>query len=116
MWGLRGGGGNFGIVTNFEYRLHEVTDIYVEMRFYELSTARSLCSACSATSGRRFPTKPSPRTRERSTVPENEMFPEEMHGKFVAVLLLGYLGDEDDGQAAFAPLRRRAGADRSRWR
>ena len=37
MWGLRGGGGNFGIVTNFEYRLHEVSEVYVDMRFYEPS-------------------------------------------------------------------------------
>ena len=38
------------------------------------------------------------------TVPQSEMFPEELHGQFVTALLLGYLGsDEDAAKQAFAP-------------
>ncbi|UYG08646.1 FAD-binding oxidoreductase [Halomonas sp. M4R1S46] len=36
FWALRGGGGNFGVVTSFEYRLHEVPDILGGPTFYPL--------------------------------------------------------------------------------
>jgi len=39
FWGLRGGGGNFGVVTNFEFDLHPVNDIYAGIFFYELDYA-----------------------------------------------------------------------------
>jgi len=38
-WSLRGGGGNFGVVTEFTYRLHAVSDIYGGPMFFELSDA-----------------------------------------------------------------------------
>ena len=41
FWGLRGGGGNFGIVTSFEYRLHPVTDLYGGYAFYPWASARA---------------------------------------------------------------------------
>ncbi|MCX4825719.1 FAD-binding oxidoreductase [Streptomyces sp. NBC_01142] len=36
LWGVRGGGGNFGVVTSFEYRLHPVADILGGPTFYPL--------------------------------------------------------------------------------
>jgi FAD/FMN-containing dehydrogenase len=39
FWALRGGGGNFGVVTNFEFGLHAVDDIYAGIFFYELEHA-----------------------------------------------------------------------------
>jgi FAD/FMN-containing dehydrogenase len=42
FWALRGGGGNFGVVTNFEFQLHEVGDIVGGPMFYEYDDARSV--------------------------------------------------------------------------
>ena len=36
FWALRGGGGNFGVVTSFEYRLHPVADVLGGPTFYPL--------------------------------------------------------------------------------
>ncbi len=42
FWALRGGGGNFGVVTSFEYQLHPVDMVYAGPIFYEVEHARAL--------------------------------------------------------------------------
>src|SRR5712691_714601 len=42
FWGLRGGGGNFGVVTSLKYRLHEVAQVFAGPIFYNLEDADSL--------------------------------------------------------------------------
>jgi FAD/FMN-containing dehydrogenase len=39
FWALRGGGGNFGVVTDFEFRLHPVGDVYVGLMMFECADA-----------------------------------------------------------------------------
>src|SRR5215217_7444166 len=42
FWGLRGGGANFGVVTSFEYRLHEVGPVLGGVLFYPLARAKEI--------------------------------------------------------------------------
>ena len=42
FWAIRGGGGNFGVVTSFEFALHPVKDIYGGPMFFELEHARDI--------------------------------------------------------------------------
>jgi FAD/FMN-containing dehydrogenase len=42
FWALRGGGGNFGVVTSFEYRLHEIDQVFAGPIFYNLEDAASV--------------------------------------------------------------------------
>src|SRR5262249_60432193 len=42
FWALRGGGGNFGVVTSFEYRLHPVTTVLGGLVLYPLDQARAV--------------------------------------------------------------------------
>jgi FAD/FMN-containing dehydrogenase len=42
FWALRGGGGNFGVVTSLEFQLHLVTDVYAGIFLYELESAADL--------------------------------------------------------------------------
>jgi FAD/FMN-containing dehydrogenase len=44
FWAIRGGGGNFGVLTNLEYRLHPVETIYGGPMFFEVEAARDVLS------------------------------------------------------------------------
>jgi FAD/FMN-containing dehydrogenase len=46
FWGVRGGGGNFGIVTSFEYKLHEVTTVLGGAVLYPVAKAKQILSFC----------------------------------------------------------------------
>jgi len=95
FWALRGGGGNFGIVTSFEYRLHPVTQVLGGMVIYPLDQARDVL---------RF-------YRDFcSTLPdEAEAYAALLtapQGMPVAALILGYNGPIAEGEKVLAPARR----------
>jgi FAD/FMN-containing dehydrogenase len=57
FWALRGGGGNFGVVTSFEYRLHPVTQVLGGLVLYPLDQAPAYFASI-ATTANRCPTRP----------------------------------------------------------
>jgi FAD/FMN-containing dehydrogenase len=102
FWAIRGGGGNFGVVTSFLFRLHEVGTIFGGPTFWRVEDAAEVLSAY-----RDFlPSAP----RELNgffafhTVPPAPPFPEEIHLREVCGIVWCYVGPEDDARAALAPL------------
>ena len=103
FWGIRGGGGNFGVVTSFVFRLHEVGTIVGGPTFWAVEDTVEVMSAY-----REFlPSAP----RELNgffafhTVPPAPPFPEEIHLRKVCGVVWCYAGaDEEAAAAAMAPL------------
>ncbi len=104
FWGVRGGGGNFGIVTSFEYRLHPVGPIVLAGPiFYPLEDApevlrfyRELAAAA---------------PDELTTIVELELapplpfLPEDVHGKPIVMVGACYAGAPEDGAEVVRPLK-----------
>ncbi len=102
FWALRGGGGNFGVVTSFEFKLHEVGTIFGGPTFWPVEQTAEVMSVY-----RDFlPTAP----RELNgffalhIVPPGPPFPEEIHLRKVCGVVWCYVGSEEDAKRAMAPL------------
>jgi FAD/FMN-containing dehydrogenase len=101
FWALRGGGGNFGVVTRLQYQLHEIDTILGGVLVLPASpeTLRSFIAAAQAAPD------------ELSTIailvrlPPLPLVSSEHHGQLALMVRLAYAGDTDRGQAALAPLR-----------
>jgi FAD/FMN-containing dehydrogenase len=101
-WAIRGGVGNFGVVTSFQFRLHEVGTIFGGPTFWPVELAPEVLSAY-----REFiPNAP----RELNgffafhTVPPAPPFPEEIHMRKVCGVVWCYAGAEEEAAKAMAPL------------
>lgn len=104
FWGVRGGGGNFGIVTSFEFQLHDVgPEVLSGLLVYPLEDAANVLHAY-----RDF-TATEPDDVAVWFVlrhaPPLEFLPEEWHGEKVLVLAAFYAGDMAAGEEALQPLR-----------
>jgi FAD/FMN-containing dehydrogenase len=103
-WGLRGGGGNFGIVTEFEYSLHPVgPTVAAGPVFYPGDRAEEVLRFF-----RDFVDQvPDELTLLANllTAPPAPFLPEEWHGKKLIGLIGCYAGEPEDGLEAMQPMR-----------
>ena len=104
FWGIRGGGGNFGVVTSFEFRLHPVGPmVFLCAPWYPAEMAETVLPAW-----REF-MKTAPEELSSSamfwTVPPAPDFPPETHGKRAIILAAVYTGPLDKGEQIIQPLR-----------
>lgn len=104
FWAIRGGGGNFGLVTRFKFRLHELKqftggilvlpatpETIVGFAEAALATPDEL-----STIGNIMPAPPMP------------FLPKEVHGRLVIFAMIAYAGDDDSATRAIAPFRKLA--------
>ncbi len=101
FWAIRGGGGNFGVVTRFQFRLHEVPQIVGGMLFLPATPEVVL----------RFMELAEAAPEELSTIanvmiaPPMPFIPVEYHGTPITMAFLVYAGDVEAGEQAIAPFR-----------
>ena len=101
FWALRGGGGNFGVVTSFEFRLHPVKDIYGGPMFYELSEAETILRFYRdyiADAPRQMGVFPA-----FQIAPPLPFIPEDRHGDTFVALVGCWAGPVEQGEEAFKP-------------
>lgn len=103
FWALRGGGGNFGVVTSFLFRLHELDTVIAGPTFWDVGQTEEVLTAY-----REFLPQ-APRDCYGfflvAAVPPAPPFPEELHLRKVCGVLWCYAGaDESAAAAAMAPL------------
>ncbi len=104
FWGVRGGGANFGIVTEFEFRAHPVgptvlagpifwamEDSPAVMRFYRDWIAEAPDELMTIVNHRKAPALP--------------FVPTELHGKLVVAVISCYAGSVEEGEKVLQPLR-----------
>jgi FAD/FMN-containing dehydrogenase len=105
FWALRGGGGNFGVVTRFEFRLHPVgPGVLSGLIIYPLSEAKSVLQQYRDFAAE-APEELSVWTILRQA-PPLPFLPKEAHGKGIVALALLYAGDPQQGQPLIEPLRK----------
>lgn len=103
FWAVRGGGGNFGVVTWFEYQLHPLgPEVYSATVIYAAEDAPALLRAWRAF-GQQAPDEITSEALFWSMPPLPDL--EAMHGAPILVLAGLYAGPADAGEPALAPLR-----------
>ncbi|MFG2356380.1 FAD-binding oxidoreductase [Streptomyces sp. NPDC048521] len=104
FWALRGGGGNFGVVTSLEYQLHPVgPQVLAGLIVYPLDEARQVITGWREL----IADMPDELTTliVLTTAPPLPFLPPEVHGTRIVVLAGMYAGDPAAGETAVGPLR-----------
>lgn len=107
FWGIRGGGGNFGVVTNFEFQLHPIgPEVMFTFVFHDASNGK-------AEAALRFFREYTANAPDEVSIlavlgvfPSGaEHFPHELHGKPFVLFAGGYAGEPEIGEKVLQPLR-----------
>lgn len=103
FWAVRGGGGNFGIITSFVYQAHPVSMVYAGPIFWGIEHAKEIMQWYRDWQ----PTAPEELCTffGLKTIPATLPFPEEIWGRKVCALISCYSGPTDSGELALQPLR-----------
>jgi UDP-N-acetylenolpyruvoylglucosamine reductase len=103
FWAIRGGGGNFGVVTSFLFRAHPISTVYGGPMFWKLSEAKEMMLWYQTF------IKEAPDTingffnfHQIAPVP---MFPEQFHLERMCGIVWCYTGDMDKAEEVFQPIR-----------
>ncbi|HSP40625.1 MAG TPA: FAD-binding oxidoreductase, partial [Gillisia sp.] len=103
FWAIRGGGGNFGIVTSFKFRLHEVgPEVFSFQAYHQFKDSRKILEFY-----RKFMEDAPDELQCYAfflNVPPVEPFPKEFHGETTCALVACYSGDPEKGKAVIQPL------------
>ncbi len=101
FWAIRGGGGNFGVVTRFKYALQPLP-AFVGGMLVLPATAETIAGFIAAAEA-----APEALSTIANVMPAPPMpfLPEESHGKVVILGMLGWAGDAESGERAIAPFR-----------
>ncbi|HEV3309675.1 MAG TPA: FAD-binding oxidoreductase [Chloroflexota bacterium] len=102
FWALRGGSGNFGVVTSFEFRLHPVKDIYGGPMLFELDQAANILSFYRdfiRTAPEQFGGFPG-----FQIAPPLPFIPENRHGDPLVIFVACWAGPLEEGEQALKPL------------
>jgi FAD/FMN-containing dehydrogenase len=104
LWGLRGGGGNFGIATSLEYRLHPVGPmVFAGPIFFAGERAEEVLRFYRDWT-RELPDEVTTLVN-LTTAPPAPFLPEEVHGKPVVAVIAVHSGEPEEGRALVQPLK-----------
>ncbi len=113
FWAIRGGGGNFGVVTSFLFRLHPIDTVYAGPMLWPLEKTAEVLRWY-----REFITRAPDEMNgwfAVLTVPAGAPFPEHLQGKKVCGVAWCYTGQLDRAESVFAPIRERFGGQVLDW-
>jgi FAD/FMN-containing dehydrogenase len=103
FWALRGGGGNFGVVTSFEFRLHPVAEVYGGPMFFEVEDAGAVLRAFRefiADAPEEFGGFPA-----WQIAPPLPFIPEQRHGEVFLAFIACWAGPVEEAERVLKPLR-----------
>jgi hypothetical protein len=104
FWAVRGGGGNFGVVTALEVRLFPITEVYAGILWYPLEAGEEVLCAWMELSQDEIPDELTTVGRLVSLPPIPEI-PEQIRGKSFAIVQVIHAGDPVSADALLQPLR-----------